>query len=154
MAIFYELTRTFCPNFAIYFFITNLLMLCLSQIEAHAFHAYPQSQRMEPVYPSVLYVKQDIYRLEIMAMIYYGLFSFMQTGIFGYGMFLAFGLSALPFLMSITRIQEGQYKKSLGYLLLVCGVILGLLMLRVWAPGWFHPFVPKFGLQCGLFDRQ
>ena len=35
IAILYELTRTFCPNFAIYWFIASLLQLSLSQIEAH-----------------------------------------------------------------------------------------------------------------------
>ena len=34
-ALIYEMTRTFCPNFAFYWFILNFITLGMSQIEAH-----------------------------------------------------------------------------------------------------------------------
>ena len=56
---------------------------------------------MEPVYPTSLYVRQDVHRLMIMGLIYLGLFGFLQGHIYGYGMAMAFGFSAYPFYRAI-----------------------------------------------------
>lgn len=106
IAIFYEVTRTFCPNIAIYWFFVNLLLLSMSQIEAHVFYgSVAKSEQMEPVYPLALYVKQDIYRIMIMTFVYFGLFSFLQTSTLGYGMFGCFCVCILPLIYSIRKIQ-------------------------------------------------
>lgn len=154
IAIFYEITRTFCINFAIYWFVVSLLLLCLSQIQAHYFYFEPLSERMDAVYPGALYVKQDVYRMSIMAFAYFGLYSFVQSSKYGYGMLMAFIVSAVPFVHCIRKIQSGEYRKSLIYLILVFATICGLLWMRVNQPHLFKRYVPKLTEKCGLFDRE
>ena len=112
----------------------------------------PNSQRMDPVYPGSLYVKQDIYRMSIMAFVYFGLYSFLQSSKYGYGMMMAFALSALPFIISIKKVQSAEYRKSILYLLIVFVFIGGLLLMRVNQPHLFRHFTPKLTEKCGLFD--
>lgn len=82
----------------------------MSQIEAHLIYYYPNSERADPIYPGALYVKQDIYRLMIMAFVYFGLYSFLQASAFGYGMAVTFVISAIPFINSIRKVKAGEFK--------------------------------------------
>jgi len=67
VAIFYELTRTFNPNFGLYFFGNNLLTLICYMLEGNR--------------KQVLYVRHDIYRIMIITMSYLFLFSLFQSSI-------------------------------------------------------------------------
>lgn len=79
----------------------------MSQIEAHLIYYFPKSEKIDPIYPGTLYVKQDIYRLMIMSFVYFGLYSFLQASTFGYGMALTFLISCFPFINSIKKVQAG-----------------------------------------------
>ena len=62
---------------------------------------------MDPIFPGSLYVKQDIYRIMIMTFVYFGVFSFAQASIYGYGMAIVFISTALPFIHAIKKINKG-----------------------------------------------
>lgn len=107
---------------------------------------------MEPIYPVALYVKQDIYRIMIMTFAYFGLFAVLQINNYGYGMTLLFLACLAPFLYSIRKIHEEQYKKSLISLIIVCVWFAFYLKLRISSAHLFKSFLPQYGT-CGLFDR-
>jgi hypothetical protein len=67
VAIFYELTRTFNPNFGLYFFGNNLLSLICYMLEGNR--------------KRVLYVRHDIYRIMIVTMGYLFMFSLLQLSV-------------------------------------------------------------------------
>ena len=67
VAIFYELTRTFNPNFGLYFFGNDLLTLICYMLEGNS--------------KLVLYVRHDIYRIMIVTMGYLFMFSLFQLSI-------------------------------------------------------------------------
>jgi hypothetical protein len=123
IAIFYEISRTFCPNFAFYWFITNLLILVVSQISAHALCHFPHSVRLEHIYPLTLYVKQDLYRIMVFC--------------FGYGILVLFVLCIVPFVYSIKKFYEGEYKKSLYLFIIICIFLLIFMRIKLYYPYLF-----------------
>lgn len=134
IALFYEITRTFCPNFAIYWFITALLHLCISQAESHS-----KSNSGFPVYPTALYVRQDVYRFMILGLLYLALFGLLQSHIYGYGMALTFLISAYPFYKAIRAFEENRMRQAMRLLALVCLCVCGLILARIRAPRLFVP---------------
>jgi len=91
VAIFYEITRTFNPNFGLYFFGNNLLSLICYQLEAKRYE--------------VLYVKHDIYRLMVVALGYSCLFSLLQCSL-SYRPLIIFILTFYFFFSAITQISS------------------------------------------------
>lgn len=60
---------------------------------------------MKPIFSEALYVKQDIYRIMILTLVYFGFFSFLQIQNFGYFMIITFLLSLPPFLIAVSKIK-------------------------------------------------
>lgn len=108
---------------------------------------------MDAIYPGSLYVKQDIYRITIMTFVYFGMFSVLQAGTYGYGMAVVFLLAAFPLLNCIKKVQAGEYMKSMISLIVVFGIFGGLLCLRVSQPQIFKVFEPRPHGVCKIFDR-
>ena len=87
IAILYEVTRSFCPNFAFHFIITNLLLLCLSQAESQLRYGRTEC----------LYVKNDVYRIMVVSFAYFAVFSLILLFSSQYQIPLAFLISSYLF---------------------------------------------------------
>ena len=93
VAIFYELTRTFNPNFGLYFFGNSLLTLICYMLEGDR--------------KLVLYVRHDIYRIMIVTMGYLFMFSLFQLSI-TYRPLIIFVLTAYFFYEMIQEFSNEQ----------------------------------------------
>lgn len=133
VVVFYEITRTFCPNFALFFLVTNLIFLIFSQTSMHML-SKSEARVDTPKYKYSFYTKQDIHRIAIMTFVYFGFFSILQSSTFGFGMLMAFLVSLIPFYKSVKAIHEGRFGLALGLLLIVCITLGTLFLLRVSKP--------------------
>jgi hypothetical protein len=97
VAIFYELTRTFNPNFGLYFFGNSLLTLICYMLEGDI--------------KLVLYVRHDIYRIMIFTMGYLFMFSLFQLSI-TYRPFIIFLLTAYFFYEMIQEFSHEQIEMA------------------------------------------
>ena len=113
----------------------NFLILGLSQIEAH--NITKKTNANEIIYKTSLYVKQDVYRLMILAFIYFALFSALQINSYGYGMLATFLCLSVFFLKGIIEFDHGNNSMSLILLSICAGILICFICLRVTYPQLF-----------------
>ena len=73
----------------------------------------------------------------ILGFVYWGLFSFFQVNVYGWGLMITYGFLLIPYWKSITYFDNGQNKKSLLLLAIVSGIILIFIWVRVQHPQYF-----------------
>jgi hypothetical protein len=124
----------------------------VSQVSAHVLGYIEKSERLEPIYPFTLYVKQDVYRVMILILGYFGLFAVFQVRSYGYGIFGLFVVCVVPFLYGIQKFYEGEHKKSLMSFVGICLILMVFLKLRVYWPGLFKKFMGRREM-CSIFGN-
>ena len=73
----------------------------------------------------------------VLGFVYFALFSVLQVGAYGWGMMMAFIVVSGPYWFGISSFDKGKMGKSLCFLLLACGILVGFIKMRVNFPHLF-----------------
>ena len=67
----------------------------------------------------------------ILGFIYFGLFSFLQINVYGWGLMVTFSILSFPYWKSISHLNKGNIKRSLNFLVITSLIILAFIHTRV-----------------------
>ena len=123
LALVYELTQTFCPNFILYYLVFDLLVFVSAQVEGQALLGFKSS----------LFVTHDVYRFMVMLVGYFGVVGITQLTSYGFKTLVTFLFSLRWWMLSLKQYDSKEYS-STGWSLLKAGIVMAIVeSIYVWS---------------------